>query len=159
MVALQSIRIISSSALIKSEVSFYDQREVENSWNDSHYACRAVSPRITYFYNNKYEHPYENNLRIQTLELNSTLDMQVKSAYGIKTGLSYQHINYDQDRINQSFIEEFTNEYQYPDTTFNRRIENATDNVNDQISTQSYKIAGYLENIIQLSERILLNVG
>jgi outer membrane receptor protein involved in Fe transport len=159
MVALQSVATVSSSALVKSEVSFYDQREAENSWNDSRYAYRGVSPQATYFYNNMYKHAYDNDLRIRTVEVNSNLDAQIRPSYDIKTGLSYQHINYDQDRVSESVVEEWTNEHQYPDTTYSRRIDNAADNMGDRISTQSYKVAGYLENLIQLSEHVLLNAG
>ncbi|MGD1043945.1 MAG: TonB-dependent receptor [Bacteroidota bacterium] len=159
MVALQSINILSSSALLKTEISFYDQREIEDYWYESLYSYRGVNPRKTYFYNNTYENAYNNNLRIRTLELNSTLDMQITSLYGIKAGAGYQRINYNLDLFDQQTIEEFTNEYKYPDTTLNRRVENPTDYVNDQINTQSYKFMGYLENIIQISNQILLNVG
>jgi outer membrane receptor for ferrienterochelin and colicin len=159
MVALQSVTTISSAALIQSEVSLYDQREAENSWNDSRYAYRGVSSLATYFYNNNYEHSYANDLRIRTVEVNSTLDMQLHPSYGIKTGLSYQHINYDQDRLSESVVEEFTNERQYPDTTYSRRIDNAADNMGNRISAHSYKVAGYLENVFQLGTHILLNLG
>jgi hypothetical protein len=159
MVDLQSINILSSSALLKTEVSYYDQREIENSWRENLFMYRAVSPQKVYFYNSTFDNVYSNNLKIRTLELNSTLDMQIASLYGIKAGVGYQHINYNLDLFSQRTIEEYTNQYRYPDTTLNRRLESISDNVNDHINTQSYKFMGYLENIIQMSNQILLNVG
>jgi outer membrane receptor protein involved in Fe transport len=63
------------------------------------------------------------------------------------------------DIFSQRTIEEFTNVYNYPDTTLNHRVESTADYVHNQINTQSYKVKGYLENIIQVSNQILLNVG
>jgi hypothetical protein len=94
MISLQSINILSSSAILKSEISFYDQRDVESSYKNEYGSWEALYRQSTYFYNYRSEYLYKNNLRIQTLELNSTLEMQIGSSYEIETGLSYQYINY-----------------------------------------------------------------
>jgi outer membrane receptor for ferrienterochelin and colicin len=159
MVAFQSVNILSSSALLKSEVSFYDQREAENFLWTGYYEWQGIYRQNTYFYKSNTERLYINNLRIRTLEFNSTLDMQLTSSYGIKTGVSYQSIDYNQDQNYSGILEESRNDYHYPDTSFSRRVENSIDNTTDSLNTHSYKITGYLENIIQLSDRVLLNVG
>jgi outer membrane receptor for ferrienterochelin and colicin len=159
MIALQSMNIFSSSALLKTELSYYDQRETERFWYNSYHNFSIVSFDTLKFYNDANEELYDNTLKIRTLELNSTLDMQISSPYGIKTGISYQRIKYNQDQINKNTVDIFTNVFQYPDTTHQHGIENALDSVNNHIGVQSYKVAGFLENIIQLNDRIILNVG
>jgi outer membrane receptor for ferrienterochelin and colicin len=163
LLALQSINIISSSTILKTEISFYDQRENEKIWNNSYSNYVGVAPGNTDFYFNNWtdEHLYHNDLRIQTLEANSTLDQQLSSWYGIKTGVSYQHITYEEDQVYQRAIDQFINYYYrpHPDTTTIHQIDNPLDELDNQMHTQSFKFAGYLENVIQLSDRLLLNVG
>jgi outer membrane receptor for ferrienterochelin and colicin len=159
MIALQSMTILSSSALVKSEISFYDQRDEENSWNDDFYNYQGIYGSANIFDNYKNEYLYKNNLRIQTLEIYSTLDAQLTSSYGIKTGASYQHINYLQDLIYESRGERSENFSKYPSTTVYPYVQNYDDNMSGNINTQSYKIAGFLENIIQLNDQLLFNVG
>ena len=159
MAALQSVNILSSSALMKSEISLYDQREAEKFLWTGYYEWQGIYRQDTCFYKSNMDRSYGNELRIRTLELNSTLDLQLTSPYGIKTGLCYQRINYSQNLIYLSVIEESKNYDHFPDTTFTRRVENTTDIASDRLNTQSYKIAGFLENIIQLSGQVLLNVG
>jgi outer membrane receptor protein involved in Fe transport len=159
MIALQSTNILSSSALLKTELSYYDQRETERFWNNYQFKSSSVYYDTLRFYNQKGDNLYDNTLKIRTLELNSTLDMQLSSKYGIKAGLSYQRIKYDQDQINRNTIDIFTNAFRYPDTTHNQGIENEIDSVNNRIGVQSFKAAGFLENIIQLNDRLILNIG
>jgi outer membrane receptor for ferrienterochelin and colicin len=159
MIALQNVNILSSSALLKTELSYYDQRETERFWYSNHYKLSIVAFDTAKFYRGENEELYDNTLKIRTLELNSILDMQISSPYGLKTGISYQRIKYDQDQINKNIIDIYTNVYQYPDTTHQHGIENALDSVDNHIGVQSYKVAGFLENIIQLSDRMILNVG
>jgi outer membrane receptor protein involved in Fe transport len=157
--ALQYTQILSSDALIRSEVSLYDQRENENGWNEYVFKYKAASLQTTYFYDSNRKYQNLNALLIRTLEVNSALDLQIAPLYGIKTGASYQNIQYHQDLINQQTIDEFTNEYQYPDTTRSSRIESTADSVSDAVNARSYKAAGYLENVVQLTERLLVNAG
>jgi outer membrane receptor for ferrienterochelin and colicin len=159
MIAFQSTNIFSSSALLKTELSYYDQRESERFWYNSHHNLSIVSFDTSKFFNQTNEELYDNTLKIRTLELNSTLDIQISSPYGIKTGISYQRIKYNQDQINNNIIDIFTNAVQYPDTMHQHGIENTLDSVDNHIGVQSYKVAGFLENIIQLNDRMILNVG
>jgi hypothetical protein len=159
LLALQSIHIFSSTAVLKTEFSFYDQRDNEHYWHNNNYQFQALKADTSVFYFNERDGVYQNNLEIKTLELNSNLDLQVSPTYGIKTGMGYQHIYYDQDLISQYIIDEFTNNYEYPDTTHNRRIENMFDYTSNDVHTQSYKISGYLENVIQISDPLVINIG
>jgi hypothetical protein len=159
MAALQYSHILSSEALIRSEVSVYDQRENENAWREYLYAYRAENPQTTYFYNSDRVDEYRNSLLIRTYEANTALDLQLLPAYGVKAGVSYQWIEYFQNLLDRQTIDEFTNEYHMPDTTLSHRIENASDAVSGGVNTRSYKAAGYLENIMQVSDRLLVNAG
>jgi len=159
MISLQSMNILSSSAILKSEISFYDQRDLENSYSGEYGRWEALYRQNKYFYYYTNEHSYKNNLRIQTLELNSKLEMQLLSSYEIETGLTYQHINYTLDRIDRNIFDAtWNNDLHFPDTT-QQHTEYPFDNMLSQINTQSYKYSGYLENIFQVNEQVLLNIG
>ncbi|HLP16059.1 MAG TPA: TonB-dependent receptor, partial [Bacteroidota bacterium] len=92
MAALQYTHILSSDAVLKSEVSLYDQRENEDYWTDRYYRYKAANPQTMYFYNTTQQYQHRSILEIRTLEANSSLDLQIAPSYGIKTGLSYQDI-------------------------------------------------------------------
>lgn len=159
MISLQSMNILSSSAILKSEISFYDQRDVENSYSGEYGSWEALYRQNTYFYNYTSVHSMKNKLRIQTLELNSKLEMQLLSSYEIEIGLTYQHINYDLDRIDHNIFDAtWNNDMHFPDTT-QQHTEYPFDNMLSQINTQSYKYSGFLENIIQVNNQVLLNIG
>ena len=159
MLALKSTNIISSKALLNTEVSFYDQRDNEHSGKINFYRNDFSSEGINSFYQNVNSYLYNNDLNIRTLEINSSYDLQLKSLYWMKAGISYQRIFYKSNYINLRTVNEVTDQYNYPDTSYSFRNENQLDNNIDSINTQSYKTAGYLENIIQIGGGIILNIG
>ncbi len=162
MVALQSTDVISSEAALKSEISYYDQLESEHSLNQNQYAFAFDSNELPdiIFYRDTTTKFYDNSLRIKTLELNSSYNMQVLPFYGVMVGASYQRIFYYQDQINQQTISEFTNNgTQYPDTLSSFRNQNEVDNEFGSIDAQSFKTAGFVENILQAGERTIINIG
>ena len=162
MVALQSNDVISSEAALKSEFSFYDQLESEHSLSQNQYSFVFNSSGLPndIFYRDTTNNLYDNDLRIETLELNSSYDMQVLPFYGVKVGASYQRIFYYQDQINQQTIAEFTNNgTQYPDTLNSFENQNGINNEFGSIDAQSFKAAGYMENIFQVGERAIVNIG
>ena len=163
MLAIQNSDIISSQAVLKSEVSYYDELDSEHSdelylYNDLFQAVPRTSP-INAFYNSASNYFYDDDLRIRTLELNSSYDMQATQFYGIKAGVSYQRIYYYQNLLNRQTFSYSTNDYYYPKTTDSLWNVNALDNAFGNIDAQSFKAAGYLENIIQLGEKTILNLG
>lgn len=161
MVALQSLNILSGETVLRSEISYYDQLESEHGWGQNHYEflfhSSALSPDI--FYRNTTNKVYENGLRIRTLELNSSCDMQILPFYGLKTGASYQRIFYYENIVIARTISEFTNNYTYPDTLLNVRNQNLLDNALGSIDAQSYKLSGYVEDIVQVGEKTIVNLG
>ncbi len=163
MLAIQNTDILSSVALLKSEVSYYDEIESEHSqelnlYGNTFHATPAAGP-INAFYNSTSNYYYNNDLHIRTLEANSSYGMQVIPCYSINVGASYQRIYYYQELINQRTFSYSTNDYYYPRTTDSTWNVNALDNAFGSIDAQSYKGAGYLENVFQLGERAILNAG
>jgi outer membrane receptor for ferrienterochelin and colicin len=159
MVALQSTNVISSNALLKSEISFYDQRENEHAGKINYYRDDFKANNINAFYQNLSYDLYQNDLSIRTLEINSSYDLQLSSFYWLKTGLSYQHIFYNSNFINSTTYTEITNKYYYPDTSYNFKYYYQSGNKIDSINAQSYKTAGYIENIFSLGDKIIFNIG
>ena len=159
MAALQSVDILSSQALVKTEVSYYDERQSTRSWWTHEYADVFRSGGINAFYRNAIDRLNQDELSIRTLEFNSSLDLALSSAFSIKIGGSYQRIQYDREYVSSRTIEEVTNQYNYPDTAVSLRNENADNNSLDTVHAGSHKLAGYLENIVLLGDQIILNVG
>jgi outer membrane receptor for ferrienterochelin and colicin len=166
LLALQSINVVSSSTILKTELSFYDQRENERSRHNYYYQFHGDGQGHSFFYNSTTDQVYNNNLLVRTMELNSTLDQQISADYWIKTGLSYLHITYEEDQIFQRILNESANfDYthgnygNYPDTIVVHQIDNPFDVLNNQMNTQSFKFAGYVENVVQLTDQLLLNIG
>ncbi len=160
MVALQSTNVISSKALLNSEISYYDELESEHSLHLNVYGfVFNGSGYVNDFYQSVINRLYNSDLRIRTLEINSSYDMQILPSYSTKTGVSYQRIIYNQQQVDQATIWQYTTDYTYPDTINSLRNQNMLDNAFGSINAQSYKVAGYLENIFQISERAILNLG
>ncbi|HLE32707.1 MAG TPA: TonB-dependent receptor [Bacteroidota bacterium] len=160
LLSLQSVNIMSSSAIVKTELSLHDQRENERFWDNEYSDIRDSIGGQSLFDSSYTLHLYGNDLRIWAMALNSMFDYQVSSLYGIKIGLSYEHITYAQDQLFQYTFDRYTNSVQYPDTTISHDIENILDiGFNNLLNTQSWKSAGYVESLLQLSDHLLLNMG
>jgi outer membrane receptor for ferrienterochelin and colicin len=159
MIALQSVDVISSEVLMKSEVSYYDQRESEHSGNINLYGSVWRSGSINAFYTSAYNHLYDHDLRIQTLDVNSSVEIQAALFYGIRSGVSYQPIFYDRRHIDRQTIEEINNQSYYPDTLHSARSVNPVVSDLDSIHTQSHKVGAYVENIFQFGSHVILNLG
>jgi outer membrane receptor protein involved in Fe transport len=155
---LQSSNILSSSALLKSELSYYEQIEEEYSYNSTDFS-RDIASTPNYFYRSKQEHLYSNDLRIHTLEAKSALGLQATPWYELNLGLSYQTILYDQQLLDRRPFSETTNTIRYPDTTNSYRVDNSVDAANEHVAARSFKFASYLEHVVQLGDDLILNVG
>lgn len=77
----------------------------------------------------------------------------------MKSGLSYQRIFYDQELLDQQVREERYNTIGYPDTTFVRTVDSGIDAADENTEAESFKLAGYVEDVWQASERLILNIG
>ena len=152
---LKNTAFLSGSALLKTSLSYYQQIDRENKLESSQYDFNATNSNY-YFYQSLYRSDYHKALEIKTLEGKTSLDYQLNPFYDIKTGFSYLKINY-QDNLNAKDVQTyFQNTDQFPDT-----ISLSVDEYNDQEKTvaSSYKLNGYIENILQLNENTIINVG
>ena len=110
---------------------------------------------ISYYSN--WEDLRDNNLKIRTWEAKTQLDVKLNPFFDIKTGISYINVNY-----NQNLIDEFANYItdnanNYPDTIRTTLVD--PDNTREKIETGSFKLAGYMENVFQINENIIVNAG
>ncbi|MCX6138228.1 MAG: hypothetical protein NTV54_12110, partial [Ignavibacteriales bacterium] len=159
LLVLQSKNILSPSTVVKVELSYYDQREEERYWNQYYYFYTGVRRSDFFFYNSVTEQQYHNTLSIRTMELNAAIDQQISSSYALKAGASWQRIRFYEDQTFQRINDTWTNTVRYPDTIQTRQIENPMDWVNNQMNTESFKAAGFVENSVHLSDRMILNMG
>ncbi|MBI3587010.1 MAG: TonB-dependent receptor [Ignavibacteriales bacterium] len=153
---VQSTNFLSGNALLKAELSYYDQLEEEYTFTFFDYVQDIRSDQ-TYFYKSRNEHLRKNDLRIKTLEGKTSLDIQLSPTYEIRTGFSYQNIAYTQTLFDRRMFTEAYNYERYPDTTLTQSLN--ADNTDEAIETRSFKLAGYIENIIQASDNLIFNIG
>ena len=163
MAALQSTDVLSSDVLLKMEVSYYDQRESEHSGELEPYSSHFQSGSVNGFYRGVYNRLYNSDLRIQTLEFNSSVEIQASSFLGIRTGANYLPIFYDRKYSDRRMYTELTNyDYKtnrYPDTLHTLQDFSPPATNLDSVHTHSYKLGGYVENVLQLGEHVILNIG
>jgi hypothetical protein len=160
LLSLQNINILSSSTVLRTELAWYDQLENERFWNNDYSNSRDNNGTQTLFDSSFNIQLYRNDVRIKTLELSSSLDQQISSLYAIKTGLSIQQIIYDHDQLFENTYNRITNIPHFPETTSTHQTETILDaGFNRKMNMLSWKSAGYVENIIQLSDQLLLNIG
>ncbi|MCX6132530.1 MAG: TonB-dependent receptor [Ignavibacteriales bacterium] len=155
---VQSTNFLSSTAFLKSEISYYEQIDEENSYNSNTFA-RDISSTPNYFYRSNQEHLYSNDLRIRTIELKSAFELQLTPYYELNCGVSYQSILFNQQLVDRRIIDENMNTTRYPDTTRTHRVDSAVDAANENIEARSFKLALYNEHVVQVNEKLLLNLG
>jgi outer membrane receptor for ferrienterochelin and colicin len=160
LLSLQSINILSSSTILRTELAWFDQRENERFWNNDYSNSRETIGGQISFDSSYNAQLYRSDVRIRTMEIGTTLDQQISSLYAIKTGMSYQHITYNQDQLFENTYDQVTNIPHFPDTTILHQTETILDaGFNNRLNTLSWKGAGYVENVVQLSDQLLLNIG
>lgn len=152
---------ISKNALLNTSFSYYGQIDQEDFYYINQYREDLISsgyPQIPLFYSSNYETIFKNNLTIKTLEGKASLDAKPNPYYNIKTGVSYIYIQYRQSLIDKAVNSVYENYYTYPDTV--EKIFN--DNFNTfppNISVNSFKVAAYFENVVQLTNNFIVNAG
>ncbi len=99
-----------------------------------------------------------NRLSIRTVEVRSVADVQVSDAYQVRFGAGYQNIQYKKEREQtdkQTILSTFDS---YPDTTRRAYDGDGAFPLLTQ-NSQSFKVNGFVENLFQIDEHLLLNVG
>ncbi|NLT51244.1 MAG: TonB-dependent receptor [Ignavibacteria bacterium] len=147
---------LSHNAFLNSTLSYYEQKDKEADTYLEWYRLSGTGSD-QFFYNSDYSQYYENRLNIKTAEVKSVLDLKATPYYDIKTGFSFIHIDYLQDRIDKEFQIINENIQAFPSVR--------VDTINyggpetESIRTGSYKLAGFAENIFQISDDFLVNAG
>ena len=146
---------LSSNALLNASVSYYLQIDRENKLETSDYNSNVTNSNY-YFYQSSFRSDYNKSLEIKTLEGKTSLDYQINPFYDIKTGFSYLKINYENNLNAKDVQTYFQNTDQFPDT-----ISLSINEYSNQENTvaSSYKLNGYIENILQLNDNTIINIG
>ncbi|MFH0991722.1 MAG: TonB-dependent receptor [bacterium] len=155
---LQNNQLFSSAALLKTEISVYEQTEEEYGYHTDDFR-RDIRQQQNYFYGSHQEQRSSNSLRIYTLEGKASLDFQLSPYYEINGGMNYQTIFYRQDLLDERIFDEIMNTESFPDTASTHKVENRIGEGNEKINASSYKFTGYIENILFALEDIVLNLG
>ena len=146
---------LSGNALLNTSVSYYLQIDRDNTSETSEDSSTATNSNF-YFYRSLYRSSYNQSLEIKTLEGKTSLDYQLNPFYDIKTGFSYLNIKYE-SKLNAEDVQTyFQNTDHFPDT-ISTSINKYSNKEN--ILASSYKLNGYIENILQLNENTIINVG
>ena len=136
---IQSINVLSSKSLLKAELSYYKQTDNEyRLYLSDENNFQFHTERLTY-----------DTLDIETIELKSEFAYQFNPKYEINLGLSIQNIRYDEITLDQ---------YTFEDSSGTRTAPGSFGN-DVPINAKSGKYNAYLENIFQLSDELILNIG
>ena len=129
-------------SVISTEKSDYTYQQFPNYWIKS-----------------TYERNQKDKLLIQTASLKQSMDLVISDYYFIKAGLEYRNIYYDYDR-KASVVNAYSDNVRYypnvytfvypPDPEYNDT---------SYVNTHTYRISGYVENLIQLSDDLIINMG
>ena len=152
---LKNTVFLSGNALLNTSVSYYQQIDRENELETSDYNFNATNSNY-YFYQSFYRRDYNKDLEIKTWEGKTSLDYKLSPFYDIKTGISYLNVKYEDNLVAKDLINIYQNIDEFPDTislTLNEFIEQ------EKTVASSYKLSGYLENILQINENTIINAG
>lgn len=158
LIDIQSKNVLSSKSLLNLEVSYYDQIDRENRFTQSDYQ-ENISISNEYFRNVTVKRDFQDNLRIKTFEGKTSFESLLSPFYQIRSGLGYQNIFYENKTSDDKTVEERKNFSSFADTTYKKTITQSVETPNDTLNASSYKFSGYLENIFQLSQKFILNLG
>ncbi len=138
----------------------YDQRDDENgSRRDGNVLnVRGVQNPNQIFWRDYERNRFASNqLTINTIEVKSSLTTQINDIYEVRGGISYQHLNFQQNRIDSIKYRNFNTIDRSPDTT--RTLWNDNSSSAQFINVSSYKLAGYIENVFSFDNQFFMNIG
>jgi outer membrane receptor protein involved in Fe transport len=161
LVDVKNSLFLSNDALLAVSLSYYDQIDEEDHIYTEQYRnnfTTTANPDRKYFHDSYYEQPYQNTLRIKTLEPKISLQARVTPFYEIRSGFSYMNIRYNQDKVDRSTQIIKKNYEHYPDTSATV-LEEHYNPFSPSITPKSYKLSGYVENLLQVGEHLMVNAG
>lgn len=152
---LQNTFFLSGNALLNTSVSYYEQIDRENELHTNDYYFNAANTN-SYFYTSLYREDYSKALKIKTAEAKTAINLKPTPFYDIKSGFSYINIKYEENLDAKETRNITQNIDEFPDT-INAMVVDFSDQQN--IVASSYKLNGYIENVFQLSDNTIINVG
>jgi outer membrane cobalamin receptor len=155
---LQSIVFLSNTAFLKTNISYYDQRDDEyRLWE--RISSKDISADHVYFDRRSNIRENKAVLNIKTFEVKTALDYQFTPFYETKSGISVKNIIYQQSFTDNRIIDNSNTTQHYPDTTYYYKKKEGLYFANELLDAESYKLSGYLENVLQLHNNFLINIG
>jgi hypothetical protein len=160
MLNLRSSNVLSNAATLRTEIAFYDQNDNVHFADTEIDTREGVSAENARRYTSKYSLTMNgyNRLTIRTLEARSIADVQIAPIYQLRVGAGYQNITYKQDLEVQDQREEYSTFSTFPDTS-RRRFSGERSLPLRTINGQSFKLNGFIENVLQVDESLILNIG
>lgn len=152
---LKNTLFLSGDALLNTSVSYYQQIDRENELATSDYDFNAANSNY-YFYQSLYSDTYNRDLEIKTWEGKTTLNYKLTPFYEIKNGFSYLKIKYEESLNGEEVRNIYQNIDKFPDTISLELSDNVSQ---ENITASSYKLNGYIENVFQVNENTIINVG
>lgn len=106
-----------------------------------------------------FERSQKDKLIIQTASIKQNIDLALSNYYFIKAGVEYRNIYYNYDR-KASLIKSYSDNLRYyPNIyTFDYPLDPEY-NDTSYINTHTYRISGFAENLVQLSDEFIINLG
>ncbi len=156
---IQSKNVLSGKSILNLRLSYYDQTDEENRFTESNYKQLISTDTKEYFKHIDNRREIKDHLRIKTLEGKIAFESLLSDYYEIKTGFVFRDLTFDQKTKDMRIIDEVNNTTHYPDTTYKQKIRYDDDLESDTINVSAYKMAGYVENIFQITDNFLINVG
>ena len=158
MIDLQSVNILSNSAFLKTNISYYNQiddefRLYKNFFSqdimldNNFFERKLTSDKATVFTN------------VRTLELKTALDYLVTPYYETKVGLSAKNVIFKHSIKRQKYLDNLNNKNNFSDTVHYSGEQGGQEVGNDSLDAASYKLSGYAENLFQLGESVIINAG
>ncbi len=157
--SLSSVNVLGTSGFLKTGVSYYDEIEDEYGIDTLAQNERTKTATKDYFRLYIKDKVQSNDLRITTAEAKTSLTYQVTPLHELEMGISYQSIGYRQDVSNSDIRMIINNTDFYPDTNVIVFESDSADIPNGQVDTKSFKLAGYLQDVWQVNDEIIVNIG
>lgn len=157
LIDINNTTLITNNFFIKNSLSYYEQ--IDREFGELRDSYNLTTTSINKYFSNSFlTEDYKLDLTIKTIEAKSEIDLRLNPFYDIKAGISYLNVNYDQDLFNERTRRIVQNIDTYPDTLDITLDESEVESP-QKIKADSYKLAGYVENVVQLSNVFTINAG
>ncbi len=156
--SLKYDKILTDRIFTQTFLSMYseteDEREILNNRSDFSY------PEYTYYWAKyTFDANLIDKLNIRTLSLKQNLAWSLSDFYNLKSGFEYRNIYYDYDRRMYGKEFQYNNINNYPDTIIIPYPADPQYNDTTYINTRTFRTDGYVENIFQITENLIVNAG